>query len=76
MAITVATAAAVREDFDKYLADVQDSGEIIITKDGKPVARLLSHDKAVSFLAEQLAGILKNNYDDKEMYAERVAKHA
>ena len=46
--------------------------EIIILKNGKEVARLVSYGSSVSFLTDSLTGVLKNDYDDKAIRAERI----
>jgi len=38
---------------------IQAGGEVIILKNGKEVARLVSYDKSVAFLTDSLAGVLK-----------------
>ena len=43
-----------------------------ILKNGKEVARLISHDASVSFLSDSLKGVLKHDYDEKAMRAERI----
>ena len=74
--IEFATVAQVRKNFKKYLASVQDNGEIVITKSEKPVARLIAYDKDVSFLVDSLVGILKHDYgDNKAITAMRIAEH-
>ena len=60
-----ATATDVQNNFEYYLQTVQTDGEIIILKNGKEVARLISRESNVSFLTDSLTGILKNDYDDK-----------
>ncbi len=72
--ITV-TATEVQNNFGKYLQMVQTGEEIIILRNGKEMARLISHDKSVSFLTDSLIGVLKNDYDDKAERAERMAKY-
>ena len=73
--MTVATTTEVQNNFGKYLQMVQDGGEVIVLKNGKEVARLVSYDKTVSFLTDSLIGVLKGNYDDKEVRAERMKKY-
>lgn len=73
--MTTATATEVQNNFGKYLGIVQAGGEVIVLKNGKEVARLVSHDKSVSFLTDSLVGILKGDYDDKAIRAERMAKY-
>ena len=64
-----ATATEVQNNFGKYLQMVQAGGEIIVMKNGKEVARLVSHEKSVSFLTDSLLGVLKGDYDEKEAKA-------
>lgn len=71
--ITV-TATDIQNNFDKYLQNVQLGEEIIILKNGREVARLISHDKSVSLLTDSLCGVLSNNYDDKAVRNERMKK--
>ncbi len=72
--MTTATATEVQNNFGKYLSMVQEGGEVLVLKNGKEVARLVSHDKSVSFLTDSLVGVLKGDYDDKAVRAERMAK--
>lgn len=69
--ITV-TATEIQNNFGKYLQAVQDGNEILITKNGAEVARLISRDAAVSSLSSAFLGILKSDYDEKEMRKERI----
>jgi len=73
--MTTATATDVQNNFGKYLHLVQSGEEVIILRNGKEMARLISHEKSVSFLTDSLTGILKNDYDDKSVRAERTAKY-
>ncbi len=73
--MTTVTATEVQNNFGKYLQMVQTGEEIIILRNGKEMARLISHDKSVSFLTDSLIGVLKNDYDDKAERAERMAKY-
>ena len=73
--MTTATATEVQNNFRKYLQMVQAGGEIIVMKNGKEVARLVSHEKSVSFLTDSLLGVLKGDYDEKEAKAERMLKY-
>ncbi len=69
------TATDIQNNFGKYLQAVQSGDEIIILKNGIEVARLISKERSVSFLSDSLAGVLKNDYDDKAMREERILKH-
>jgi hypothetical protein len=46
-------------------------------KNGTEVARLISRDKTVSFLTDNLVGVLKNDtgMDEKAIRAERMKKY-
>ena len=73
--MTTATATEVQNNFGKYLQMVQAGGEIIVMKNGKEVARLVSHEKSVCFSTDTLLGVLKGDYDEKEAKAERMLKY-
>lgn len=73
--MTTATATEVQNDFGKYLNMVQTGGEVIVIKNGKEVARLVSYDKSVSFLTDSLIGVLKGTYDDKKTRTEWMNKY-
>ena len=72
---TTATTTQVQNNFGKYLQRVLSGEDIIILKNGAEVARLVSNEKSVSFLTDSLAGILKGDYDDKKIRAERMTKY-
>lgn len=67
-----ATATEIKNNFGQYLAAVQSGDEVIIIKNGNEVARLVSRQSSVSFLTDSLTGVLKNDYDDKKLRAERI----
>ncbi len=73
--MTTATATEVKNNFGYYLQSAIDGNEIIILKNGKEVARLISHEKAVSYLTDSLIGILKNDYDDKKVKLEKLERY-
>ena len=54
-----ATATEVQNNFGKYLQMAQAGGEVLVVKNGKEVARLVSYEKSVSFLTDSLTGVLK-----------------
>lgn len=70
-----ATATEIKNNFGQYLAAVQSGDEVIIIKNGKEVARIVSRQNSVSFLTDSLTGVLKNDYDDKKLRAERIEAH-
>ena len=73
--MTTVTTTELQQDFGKYLQMVQAGGEVIILKNGKEVARLISHEKSISLLTDSLTGILKGDYDDKMITKERMQKY-
>ncbi len=60
-----ATDTELQNNFGQYLQYVQNGDEILILKNGKEVARLISYSASVSFLTDALTGVLKNDYDEK-----------
>ena len=69
------TATEMQNNFGKYLQAVQDGEEVVIMKNGKEVARLISQNKSVSFLTDSLVGVLSRDYSEKDMRAEKMAKY-
>ena len=65
--IVIATATEMQNHFGRYLAMVQEGNEIIVTKNGKEVGRFIPREKAVSYLTDSLAGILKGDTDLKAL---------
>ncbi|WP_448972552.1 type II toxin-antitoxin system Phd/YefM family antitoxin [Oribacterium sp.] len=59
----IATATEMQNNFGRYLTMVQEGNEIIVTKNGKEVGRLIPREKAVSYLTDSFAGILKGDTD-------------
>lgn len=70
-----ATATEVQNNFGKYIQLVQAGEEVIVLRNGIEVIRMVSHDKSVSFLTDSLVGVLKNDYDDKQVRTERLGKY-
>ncbi len=73
--MTTISATEMQNNFGKYLQAVQDGDEIVILKNGKEVARLISHSQSVSFLTDSLVGVLTEDYSEKEIRAERMARY-
>ena len=73
--MTTATATEVQNNFGKYLSMVQKGDEVIVLKNGKEAARLISYERSVSFLTDSLIGVLSGNCDDKEIRTERMKKY-
>ena len=73
--MTTVTATEIQNNFGKYLQYVQTGEDVIIIKNGKEVARLISHEKSITFLTDSLVGVIKGNYDYKEIKAEKLKKY-
>ena len=65
--IAIATATEMQNNFERYLAMVKECKEIIVKKNGKEVGRFIPREKAVSYLTDSLAGILKGDTDLKAL---------
>lgn len=70
--ILTVSSTELQNNFGKYLNIVIDGQQIIITKNGRKVARVIPEDAAISYLTDSLTGILKENYNldeekDKEL---------
>ena len=63
----------IQNNFGKYL-DIASEQEVIITKNGIPVARLLGMEAIFSFLSDYLVGIVPNDVDEEDAKSERIAK--
>ncbi len=73
--MTIATATEVQNNFGRFLKVAQEGGEVVILKNGVEVARLVSKEKTMSFLSDQLVGVLSGDVDEKAVQAERIARH-
>ena len=69
----IVNSTEVQNNFGKYL-EMASGGEVIITKNGVPVARLLGMNDTVNFLSDRLVGLIPPDLDENEAKAERVAK--
>ncbi len=54
-----ATATEMQNNFGRYLRIVMDGGVVVVTKNGKEVGRFIPKEAAVSYLTDELTGILK-----------------
>ena len=73
--MTTATATEVQNNFGRFLKMVQEGQEVVIMKNGFEVARLISKDQTVSFLSDNLVGVLSSDVDEKKTRAERMEQH-
>lgn len=69
-----ATETEVQNHFGQYLKYVMEGNEVMIMKNGKEVARLISRDATVSFLTDELLGVINHDVDEKAMREERIRK--
>ncbi|MBE6015784.1 MAG: type II toxin-antitoxin system prevent-host-death family antitoxin [Lachnospiraceae bacterium] len=69
---TTATATEMQNNFGRYLALVQDGGEVIVTKNGREVGRFIPREAVVSYLTDSLTGILKGDMDIDRAREERL----
>lgn len=67
----IVSATEMKNNFGKYLNMIAMGKEIIITKNGKEIARLLPKNKVPSFLTDSLTGVLKDMDED---FRERALK--
>jgi prevent-host-death family protein len=63
----------IQNNFGKYL-DLASSEEIVITRKGAPVARLLGVEETISFLSDRLVGLVPKDVDEKALKEERIAR--
>lgn len=73
--MTTVSATELQNNFGKYLQYVQAGEDVVILRNGKEVARLISRDKTVSFLTDVLVGVLKGEYDEKAVREERARRY-
>ena len=71
MAITV-TSTEAQNNFGKYMRAAQDGDEVIVTRNGKEVVRIISADRRREFLTDSLVGILQGDIDEKKMRREKI----
>jgi prevent-host-death family protein len=69
----IVTSTEVQNNFGKYL-ELSAQQEIVITKNGHAVARLLGEGKAVSFLSDRLVGIVPEDIDDDVLKNEHLRR--
>lgn len=74
MNIATATATEMQNNFGRYLNLVMSGQEVIVTKNGKEVGRLIPKDAAVSYLTDSLTGILRQDLDPEAARDEGLRK--
>ena len=55
----------------KYL-ELSERQEIVITRNGSPVARLVGMDKTISFLSDRLVGLIPAEIDERAEKEKRL----
>ena len=70
--IATATSTDMQNNFGRYLRFVMDGGEVIVTRNGAEVGRLIPRKDAVSYLTDSLTGILKEKTDPDQAREERL----
>lgn len=73
--MTTVSATELQNNFGKYLQYVQAGNDVIILRNGKEVARLISYDKTLSFLTDSLLGVLQGDYNEGDIRLERMKKY-
>ena len=71
-AIATVTSTEMQNNFGKYLHIVMNGGEVIITRNGKEVGRVIPRKAVVSYLTDSLTGILSNKADMEKVKEERL----
>jgi prevent-host-death family protein len=69
----IVTSTDMQNNFGKYL-ELASSEEIVVTKKGAPVARLLGMGQTISFLSDSLVGLIPKDVDEKAAKEERMAR--
>ncbi|SKA58557.1 type II toxin-antitoxin system Phd/YefM family antitoxin [Succinivibrio dextrinosolvens] len=69
-----ATATELKNHLGKYLQMVIDGNEVILTKNGQEIGRIIPKTKVVSYLTDSLTGIIKGNYDYEKEKEEALRK--
>lgn len=73
--VRTATATEVQNNFGKYLQYAIENGEVVIMRNGKRVARLISEDAAIEYLTDSLRGVLKHVLLDDDGRRARTEKY-
>ena len=70
--IATATSTEMQNNFGRYLQLVMNGGEVIITRNGKEVGRVIPRKAVVSYLTDSLTGILSESTDMDQVKEERL----
>lgn len=74
-AMRMASATEIQNNFGRYLQYAIEQGEVIILRNGKRVARIISEEATVGFLTDSLRGVLKQQYTDEDVKSARCEKY-
>lgn len=74
-AMKMVPATEVQNNFGKYLLYAMEKGEVVILRNGKRVARIISEEATAGYLTDSLLGVLKQQYSDDEVKKARTAKY-
>ena len=69
----IVSSTDMQNNFGKYL-ELASEQEIVITKNGLPVARLLGMKGTVSFLSDRLVGLVPRDIDEDSAKSERLKR--
>ncbi|MCR5040832.1 MAG: type II toxin-antitoxin system prevent-host-death family antitoxin [Clostridia bacterium] len=72
--MTIATATQVQNSFGRYLSAVMNGDEVVVMKNGKEVARLISKKASAGFLTDALTGVIGSDFDEDKLKAERYER--
>lgn len=70
MVKAIATVTEMQNDFSRYLDIVLAGNEVVVTKNGEEIGRLIPKDTAVSYLTDSLTGILSEKKNDYKQLLE------
>lgn len=66
MVEATASATEMKNNFGKYLDMIIRGNEVIVTKNGKEIGRLIPRSQSISYLTDSLTGIIKGDYNLKD----------
>lgn len=69
----IVASTEVQNNFGKYL-ELATHEEVVITKNGQMVARLVGMEKTVSFLSDRLVGLIPDDVDEDALKGERLRR--
>jgi len=69
----IVNSTEIQNNFGRYL-ELAHNEEVVITKNGSPIARLVGMKKTVSFLSDRLVGLVPGDIDETAEKSVRLAK--